>query len=75
MSDLLSSIKMLFENGWKFFTQTDIPGTGISLAVFTVGLVARLGLNGTSRAVLLLQKVVVLLPSFVVYGVCYRFLS
>ena len=29
MSDLLSSIKMLFENGWKFFTQTDIPGTGI----------------------------------------------
>lgn len=38
MSDLLSSIKMLFENGWKFFTQTDIPGTGISLAVFTVGL-------------------------------------
>lgn len=38
MSDLLSSIKMLFENGWKFFTQTDIPGTSISLAVFTVGL-------------------------------------
>lgn len=31
MSDLLSSIKMLFENGWKFFTQTDIPGTSIAL--------------------------------------------
>lgn len=38
MSDLMSGIKMLLENGWKFFTQTDVPGTGISLAVFSIGL-------------------------------------
>ena len=38
MSNLLSSIEMLFKNGWKFFTQTDVPGTSISFAVFTVGL-------------------------------------
>lgn len=38
MSDLLNGIKALLENGWKFFTQTDIPGTDISFAVFTVGL-------------------------------------
>ena len=38
MSNLLSSIEMLFKNGWKFFTQTDLPGTSISFAVFTVGL-------------------------------------
>ena len=38
MSNLLSSIEMLFKNGWKFFTQTDVPGTSISFAVFTDGL-------------------------------------
>lgn len=38
MSDLISGIKSLLENGWRFFTQTDIPGTDISFAVFTVGL-------------------------------------
>lgn len=38
MSNLLSSIEMLFKNGWKFFTQTDVPGTSISFAAFTVGL-------------------------------------
>ena len=38
MNDLMNGIKMLLENSWKFFTQTDIPGTGISLAVFTIGL-------------------------------------
>lgn len=38
MSNLLSSIEMLFKNGWKFFTQTDVPSTSISFAVFTVGL-------------------------------------
>lgn len=38
MSNLLSSIEMVLKNGWKFFTQTDVPGTGISFAVFTVGL-------------------------------------
>ena len=38
MSDLMSGIKMLIENGWKFFTQTDVPGTGISLATFSIGL-------------------------------------
>ena len=34
----MSSIKMLLENGWKVFTQTDVPGTGISFAVLVVGL-------------------------------------
>lgn len=38
MTDLMSGIKMLIENGWKFFTQTDVPGTGISLATFSIGL-------------------------------------
>ena len=38
MSDLLNIIKAVLENGWKFFTQTDVPCTGISFAVFTVGL-------------------------------------
>lgn len=38
MNDLISGIKSLLENGWRFFTQTDIPGTDISFAVFTVGL-------------------------------------
>lgn len=38
MSNLLSSIEMLLKNSWKFFTQTDVPGTSISFAVFTVGL-------------------------------------
>ena len=34
----MSGIKSLLENGWKLFTQTDVPGTDISFAVFTVGL-------------------------------------
>ena len=38
MSDLLSSIEMVLKNGWKFFTQTDVPGTNISFAVLAVGL-------------------------------------
>lgn len=38
MSDLMNGVKMLFENGWKFFTETDLPGTDMSLAVFFVGL-------------------------------------
>lgn len=38
MSNLLSSISMVLENGWKFFTQTDVPGTNLSFATLTVGL-------------------------------------
>ena len=38
MSDLLSGIKMFLSYGWKFFTQTDIPGTNFSFAVLAVGL-------------------------------------
>lgn len=34
----MSGIKSLLENGWKFFTQTDVPGTNISFAVLTIGL-------------------------------------
>lgn len=38
MSDLLSGITSLLEHGWKFFTQTTVPGTDISFAVLTIGL-------------------------------------
>ena len=38
MNDLMNSIEMLLKNGWKFFAQTDIPGTDISFATLTVGL-------------------------------------
>lgn len=34
----MNGVKLLFENGWRFFTETDLPGTDISLAVFFVGL-------------------------------------
>ena len=38
MSDLMLGIKTLLTNAWKFFSQTDVPGTDISFAVFAVGL-------------------------------------
>ena len=38
MTDLMNSIEMLLKNGWKFFTQTDIPGTDISFATLAIGL-------------------------------------
>ena len=38
MNDLMNSIEMLLKNGWKFFTQTDIPGTDISFATLAIGL-------------------------------------
>ena len=38
MNGLMNSIEMLLKNGWKFFTQTDIPGTDISFATLAIGL-------------------------------------
>lgn len=38
MSDLLSSIELVLKNSWKFFTQTDVPGTDISFATMAIGL-------------------------------------
>lgn len=36
-SELLSAIKDFFKLSWKFFTQTQVPGTNFSMAVLVVG--------------------------------------
>lgn len=36
-SDLLSAVKDLLKWSWKFFTQTQVPGTNFSVAVLVVG--------------------------------------
>lgn len=38
MSDLMLAIGSFLSNSWKFFTQTDVPGTNFSFAVLFIGL-------------------------------------
>lgn len=35
----MSAIQALFKNSWKFFSETDVPGVGISFATLAIGLV------------------------------------
>lgn len=36
--DLMDCIRFFLSNSWKFFTQVDIPGLGVSFAALFVGL-------------------------------------
>lgn len=37
-NDLLTGISMFFSNAWRFFSETMIPGTTISVAVLYIGM-------------------------------------